>query len=63
MGKGHRDNHRARKKRGAVAFERKRARRSARAPKCNHCGNKCRIVKQVHGLCPQCREVMGIKVA
>ena len=63
MGKGHRDNHRARKKRGSIAFDKKKARRSARAPRCNHCGTKCRKIKQVHGLCPKCCESMGVKVA
>ncbi len=63
MGKGHRDNHKARKKRGQVAFDKKKARRSARAPRCNHCGNKCRKSKQFEGLCPNCCNVLGIKAA
>ena len=55
MGKGHRDNHEARKKRGSVAFEKKAERREPEL-RCNLCGNKCRLTKMRGGLCPYCFE-------
>jgi hypothetical protein len=53
MGEGHRDNHKARKKRGVAAFEKKVKRRIPDS-KCNLCGNKCRESKLNGGLCPLC---------
>jgi Zn finger protein HypA/HybF involved in hydrogenase expression len=59
MGKGHRDNTSARKKRGPKAFAKKAKRRADAtqkvAAKCRLCGRKCRPTKQVGGLCPICR--------
>lgn len=55
MGKGHRDNHAARKKRGPAAFETKRKRRSGHGFKCSVCGGKCRPAKLVGGVCSLCR--------
>ena len=55
MGKGHRDNHAARKKRGPVAFKKKANRRKNKNRiKCNICGVLSRKSKIVGGLCPQC---------
>ena len=63
MGKGHRDNHKARKKRGKAAFAKKSARRKARTEinrnKCKICGRKCRKDKLVLGGCPVCRAAMN----
>lgn len=56
MGKGHRDNHAARVKRGATAFAKKAERREPES-KCNLCGTKCRPTKLEGGLCPVCRGV------
>jgi hypothetical protein len=53
MGKGHRDNHAARKNRGPAAFAKKAKRRKPQ-PKCNLCGGPCRGSKLVGGLCPYC---------
>jgi hypothetical protein len=53
MGKGHRDNHAARKKRGPAAFEKKASRRAPES-KCNMCGRSCRAEKLSAGLCPNC---------
>lgn len=53
MGKGHKDNHEARVKRGSVAFE-KKAKRRILPSKCNLCGGKCRPTKLQGGLCPRC---------
>jgi rubrerythrin len=53
MGKGHRDNHAARVKRGKVAFDKKAERREPEF-KCNLCGRICREVKLVAGICPVC---------
>lgn len=53
MGKGHRDNHAARKKRGQVAFDKKAQRREPES-KCNLCGRKCRDKILEAGLCPIC---------
>lgn len=53
MGKGHRDNHAARMKRGSEAFEKKAERREP-VTKCNLCGTECRASKLTAGLCPRC---------
>jgi hypothetical protein len=58
MGKGHRDNHAARVKRGSVAFKKKQERRTPEI-KCNLCYRPCRESKLEGGLCPICR---GVKV-
>jgi hypothetical protein len=58
MGKGHRDNHRARKKRGNVAFAKKAERRAPDLDKCSVCGNRCRQVKQIAGACPNCAAIL-----
>ena len=55
MGKGHRDNHKARKKRGPVAFKKKAKRRSEIRVKCNICGTRSRKETLDGGLCPPCR--------
>jgi hypothetical protein len=49
MGKGHRDNHAARKKRGPEAFAKKVERREP-----DLCGTACRPSKLEGGLCPLC---------
>ncbi len=54
MGKGHGDNHRARLKRGNVAFDKKTKRRTYKRKKCNLCGTITRPTKIVAGLCPLC---------
>lgn len=54
MGKGHRDNHRARKKRGQIAFDKKAKRRNPDKIKCNLCGTLTRSGKLQGGLCPIC---------
>lgn len=55
MGKGHRDNHQARLKRGPVAFKKKAARRAEpKKVKCNLCGTPSRKIEK--GLCPKCIE-------
>lgn len=56
MGKGHRDNHAARLKRGDVAFQKKAERREPES-KCTLCGRTCRESKLEAGLCPICRGV------
>lgn len=57
MGKGHRDNHNARKKRGDIAFKKKNKRRSSHhKKKCNLCGTLTRLTKITAGLCPICFE-------
>ena len=53
MGKGHRDNHAARLKRGPSAFEKKAERREPES-RCNLCGRPCRSSKLEDGLCPMC---------
>lgn len=59
MGKSHRDNHRARVKRGPQAFAKKAERRAEpKLRKCAPCGTPSR--KLVDGICPRCRERMGI---
>ena len=55
MGKGHRDNHAARVKRGPEAFAKKADRRSDHGMgKCNLCGRPCRDEKLTAGICPVC---------
>jgi rubrerythrin len=55
MGKGHRDNHKARKKRGPEAFAKKAERRAEpNKIKCNTCGTRTRPEKLVGGNCPIC---------
>lgn len=54
MGKGHRDNHAARKKRGPEAFVKKAARRAELSSRCNLCGSVCREHKLIGGVCPKC---------
>lgn len=54
MGKGHRDNHEARKKIGDVAFAKKAKRRNPNQVNCNLCGRKVSKGKVVGGLCPIC---------
>jgi len=54
MSKGHRDNHKARKKRGSVAFEKKKKRRTVKKPKCQICGEPTRPRVLFSGLCPRC---------
>lgn len=55
MGKGHRDNHEARVKRGKVAFDKKKARRAApKHPKCNVCGRPTRPQNLTGGICQNC---------
>ena len=51
MGKSHRDNHAARKKRGPGAFEKKAERRKIK-PKCNACGTLTQKLQA--GLCMKC---------
>ncbi|MCQ9208601.1 MAG: hypothetical protein NG712_04400 [Omnitrophica bacterium] len=67
MGKGHRDNHNARQKRGKKAFAKKTTRQKARADgdrnKCKVCGRKCRKKKLTLGACPICREAMSAKIS
>jgi hypothetical protein len=55
MGKGHRDNHAARLKRGPAAFAKKADRRTVES-KCNRCGTLCREQKLQAGLCSMCFE-------
>jgi len=57
MGKGHRDNHKARLKRGDAAFEKKHDRRRPDKIACNLCGTKSRPCVMVGGLCPKCLKV------
>jgi len=55
MGKGHRDNHAARVKRGPEAFAKKAERRAdPEKVKCNLCGTPTRPQKLEAGLCPKC---------
>lgn len=54
MGKGHRDNHAARVKRGPAAFAKKAKRRASSRIQCNICGTNSRPVMILGGLCPRC---------
>ena len=54
MGKGHRDNHKARMKRGKVAFDKKHKRRNPDKKKCNICGTPSRPSVLTDGICPIC---------
>ena len=62
MGKGHRDNHNARKKRGQVAFDKKNNRRKF-VSRCHCCHAECRPKKLADKLCPLCRIAMNLKEA
>lgn len=53
MGKRHRDNHAARKKRGPEAFAKKKARREPKS-RCNVCHRDCRPDRLFAGVCPVC---------
>ena len=55
MSKSHRDNARARKKIGKVAYKKKAARRKTK-PRCNLCRTFCRESKLITGLCQTCRD-------
>ena len=58
MGKGHRDNHAARKKRGPEAFAKKAERRKP-TPRCPLCGEPARDLSQ--GICVGCiRQQQGL---
>jgi hypothetical protein len=52
MGKGHRDNHAARVKRGPAAFAKKAQRRHPKLATCTLCGRKVRPILLKEGLCP-----------
>ena len=56
MGKGHRDNHAARVKRGPEAFAKKQERRTPdpNRQKCSVCGTLARASKLTGGVCPVC---------
>lgn len=54
MGKGHRDNHAARVKRGPEAFAKKARRRTPRLATCNLCGRKVRPELLEAGVCKNC---------
>lgn len=55
MGKSHRDNHAARKKRGPEAFAKKAERRAdPKKPKCNLCGTPVRGHTLTAGVCQNC---------
>ena len=54
MSKSHRDNHRARKKKGSVAVNKKAKRRHFNKKKCNLCGRLARSSRMICGLCPIC---------
>ena len=58
MGKSHRDNHRARVKRGQDAFD-KKAKRRKPVSKCSMCGNKCREAKLLGSICDRCSIKIG----
>ena len=55
MGKGHRDNFKARKKRGKVAFDKKKKRRAKRNRRpCKICGTVTRLKALKEGACLLC---------
>jgi hypothetical protein len=62
MGKSHRDNHAARKKRGPEAFAKKAERRTPgpNRRKCRVCGTQTRITKLTAGICPLCAAGLGV---
>lgn len=62
MGKGHRDNYRARKKRGDTAFSKRAMRRAfdTHKIKCTVCGNEVRIKTLVHDMCQRCARRLGL---
>lgn len=53
MSKSHRDNAKARRKVGKVAYEKKRNRRKP-IPKCKICGERARPHKLYRGTCARC---------
>jgi len=55
MSKTHRDNAKARKKRGSVAYKKKEKRRHPKYVKCNICGGLARPKKIINGMCKMCR--------
>ncbi len=62
MGKGHRDNYRARKKRGSAAFAKKAARRAPdNRIKCAMCGQRVRPQTAYQGYCTPCQIRVGIR--
>lgn len=58
MSKSHRDNVKARKKIGEIAYEKKKARRdpNKKKQKCSVCGRIARRTKMKDGVCPVCME-------
>lgn len=58
MGKSHRDNRKARKKRGGLVKRHKRMKQLKKEieNKCYVCGQKCRKEKLVYEMCPKCWE-------
>ena len=63
MGKSHRDNARARRKHGPVAYAKKAARRQS-AVKCLRCGMPCRPAKLTDlEICPSCARTLGMQGA
>jgi hypothetical protein len=54
MGKGHRDNHAARVKRGPEAFAKKARRRHPDRTQCLRCGTLTRTTRLTGGLCLAC---------
>lgn len=64
MGKGHKDNHKARKKRGTAAFALKNERRKAKADtsrrRCRICGTVSRASVLVDKICPLCQKELGL---
>jgi rubrerythrin len=59
MSKGHRDNVKARKARGPVAYA-KRAARRVHVPRCQVCGTVCRAhVLNASKVCPTCMARVG----
>lgn len=65
MGKGHRDNHRARKKRGSTAFAKKAQRRTTgtKRKRCYLCGTNTRVQNLYEGYCTACQNKLGINQA
>lgn len=53
MGKGHRDNHRARIKIDKAAFDKKHKRRNPNRRKCILCGTETRLHVLTDGVCPK----------
>jgi hypothetical protein len=58
MGKGHRDNHEARLKRGPVAFAKKAKRRAEpKKTKCKVCGTAVRPETLIGNVCARCEKL------